>query len=219
MTSRQLLRRCRPCRTGLVFVCFAALTCGANEWLRWRGFQRHTLFLRNPHYRWVGQTLTIEALRIVLAARWNHLDRLEIRVQRNESRRRIEEWHKEEWHKQVWLMLEPAVVRSQFAEWPLKAPMKRIALEAEKHSKIDEFRDAGVLDRGIKGSFGLDIVCRVDVGLRTIFRRRNLFDQSALAKNRAREEISPMLTWKKSLSTILLSAVSVASVSAENNET
>lgn len=90
-----------------------------------------------------SKILEIEALRIVLAARWNYLDLLEIRVQRNESRRRIEEWHK-----QVWLMLEPAVVRSQFAEWPLKAPMKRIALEAEKHSKIYEFRDAGVLDKG-----------------------------------------------------------------------
>jgi hypothetical protein len=84
-----------------------------------------------------------ESLRIVLAARWNYPDLLEIRVQRNESRRRIEDWHK-----QVWSMLEPAVVRSQFAEWPLKAPMKRIALEGEKHAKTYEFRDAGVVDKG-----------------------------------------------------------------------
>lgn len=84
-----------------------------------------------------------ESLRIVLAARWNYPDLLEIRVQRNESRKRIEEWHK-----QVWTMLGPAVVRSQFAEWPLKTPMKRIALEAEKHAKIYEFRDANVVDKG-----------------------------------------------------------------------
>jgi hypothetical protein len=84
-----------------------------------------------------------ESLRIVLAARWNYPDLLEIRVQRNESRRRIEEWHN-----QVWSMLTPALVRSQFAEWPLRAPMKRITLEADKNSKIYEFRDAGILDKG-----------------------------------------------------------------------
>ena len=84
-----------------------------------------------------------ESLRIVLSARWNYPDLLEIRVQRNESRKRIEEWHE-----QVWKMLSPALVRSQFAQWPLSVPMKRIALEADKNSEIYEYRDAGVLDKG-----------------------------------------------------------------------
>lgn len=83
-----------------------------------------------------------ESLRIVLSARWNHPDLLEIRVQRNESRKRIEEWHK-----QVWTMLSPALVRTQFAEWPLSVPMRRITLDAEKNAKLYEFRDAGILDK------------------------------------------------------------------------
>ncbi len=83
-----------------------------------------------------------ESLRIVLAARWNYPDLLEIRVQRNESRRRIEEWHE-----QVWTMLSPALVRTQFTKWPLNAPMTRITLDAEKNAKLYEFRDAGILDR------------------------------------------------------------------------
>jgi hypothetical protein len=84
-----------------------------------------------------------ESLRIVLAARWNYPDLLEIRVQRNESRRRVEEWHQ-----QVWSMLAPALTRAQFAPWSLGAPMRRITLEADKHPTIYEFRDAGVLDKG-----------------------------------------------------------------------
>jgi hypothetical protein len=84
-----------------------------------------------------------ESLRIVLSARWNYPDLLEVRVQRNESRTRIDDWHK-----QVWAMLSPALVRSQFTEWELSDAMKRIVLEAEENSGIYEYRDAGVLDKG-----------------------------------------------------------------------
>jgi hypothetical protein len=82
-----------------------------------------------------------EPLRIVLLARWNNPDLLEVRVQRNESRRRIEEWHN-----RVWEMLKPAVLREQFDPWVLTKPMGRIVTEEEKHPGMYTFRDAGVID-------------------------------------------------------------------------
>ena len=78
----------------------------------------------------------------MLSARWNDPNLLEIRVQRNESRKRIEEWFQK-----VWQMLSPALSASQFSPWALTNAMKRIALEFKKHSGIYEFRDIGVLDK------------------------------------------------------------------------
>jgi hypothetical protein len=91
-----------------------------------------------------------ENLRIVLSARWNSPDLLEIRVQRNESRKRIEEWYK-----QVWSMLSPAMAKDQFKAWELKTTMRNIALEAEHNTEIYDFRDVGMVDEAndILGSF------------------------------------------------------------------
>ena len=91
-----------------------------------------------------------ENLRIVLSARWNSPDLLEIRVQRNESRRRIEEWHN-----QIWKMLSPAMTKDQFKAWELNPSMKNIALDAEENTEIYDFRDVGIEDEAnlIKGTF------------------------------------------------------------------
>lgn len=91
-----------------------------------------------------------ENLRIVLSARWNHPDLLEIRLQRNESRRRVEEWDK-----LVWSMLAAAMTREQFRPWELKAAMRNIALQAEDNTEIYDFRDVGVVDEAndILGNF------------------------------------------------------------------
>jgi len=91
-----------------------------------------------------------ENLRIILSARWNAPDLLEIRVQRNESRKRIEEWHD-----QVWSMLSVAMAKEQFKAWELKASMRNIALQAEENIEIYDFRDVGVVDdvNKIFGSF------------------------------------------------------------------
>ena len=83
-----------------------------------------------------------ESLRIVLSARWNFPDLLEIRIQRNESRRRMAEWFE-----RLWQMLSPAITRAQFAPWVLKGATKRIVLEYEKNSAIYDFRDIGVMDK------------------------------------------------------------------------
>jgi hypothetical protein len=89
-------------------------------------------------------------LRIVLSARWNSPDLLEIRVQRNESRRRVEEWFE-----LVWSMLSPGMTREQFKAWDLKASMRNIALQAEDNTTIYDFRDVGVVDEAndIFGNF------------------------------------------------------------------
>jgi hypothetical protein len=89
-----------------------------------------------------------EPLRIVLSARWNSPDLLEIRVQRNESRRRIEEWLN-----RVWAMLSPALVLGQFDPWNLQPSMARIILEHEKHATLYTFRDASIDDMGVHASF------------------------------------------------------------------
>jgi hypothetical protein len=89
-----------------------------------------------------------ESLRIVLLARWNSPDLLEIRVQRNESRRRLDEWSQV-----VWKMLSPALVQSQFNSWDLKNGMKRIILEHADHADTYTFRDARIDDKGVHASF------------------------------------------------------------------
>jgi hypothetical protein len=90
-----------------------------------------------------------EPLRIVLLARWNSPDLLELRVQRNESRNRIEEWHNK-----LWEMLRPALIPSQFDAWELSKAMTKLILEQTKNSAAYNFRDASVIDQtGVHASF------------------------------------------------------------------
>jgi hypothetical protein len=116
---------------------------------------------------YIWREFVAEPLRIVLSARWNAPDLLEIRIQRDESRRRIEEWQQV-----VWRMLSPALTRAQFSEWPVTPCMRRIVLEAHKHEKVYDFRDAGVIDETneVIGEF------------QAISDQGNLF-QSTLARN------------------------------------
>jgi len=90
-----------------------------------------------------------EDLRIVLMARWNAPDLLEIRVQRNESRRRIEEWHN-----RMWEMLGPAVVRRQFEPWELSKGIANLITEQRNNKALYTFRDASVIDKsGVHATF------------------------------------------------------------------
>jgi hypothetical protein len=73
---------------------------------------------------------------------------LEIRVQRNESRRRIEEWHNEDMS-----MLSPALVKSNFDLLDIKSAMARIILEHKKNEKIYTYRDASIDDMGVHARF------------------------------------------------------------------
>lgn len=82
-----------------------------------------------------------EALRIVLVVRWNSPDLLELRVQRDESRKRIEEWRDK-----LWEMLKPALVPAQFEEWALAKPMERLILEQQQNNTVYTFRDAKIVD-------------------------------------------------------------------------
>lgn len=83
-----------------------------------------------------------EQLRIVLLARWNSPDLLEIRVDRNDSRKRIEGWHNK-----VWEMLKPHVVRSQFESWELSDAMKSLITKQGDNDGVYNFRDAKVIDK------------------------------------------------------------------------
>jgi hypothetical protein len=83
-----------------------------------------------------------EELRIVLMARWNSPDLLEVRVQRDSSRRRVEGWHNT-----VWETLKPHVVRSQFEPWTLSKGMKNLVAKHTGNEKVYNFRDAKVIDK------------------------------------------------------------------------
>lgn len=90
-----------------------------------------------------------EPLRIVLLARWNYLDLLELRVQRNESRKRVDSWHNK-----LWEMLKPALVRSQFDEWSLDKSMGKLIREQQRNDDIYNFRDASIVDQtGVHATF------------------------------------------------------------------
>jgi len=82
-----------------------------------------------------------QELRVVLLARWNPPDVLEMRVQRDESRRRITAWLDK-----LWTMLGPAVKRSDFDPWNLKIARKRLIEEEDKYSSVYNFRDTRLLD-------------------------------------------------------------------------
>lgn len=82
-----------------------------------------------------------EELRVVLLARWNPPDLLEMRVQRDESRKRISVWLDK-----LWSMLAPSVRRSDIDPWNLKTARKRLIEEEGKHSGVYSFRDTRLLD-------------------------------------------------------------------------
>ena len=83
-----------------------------------------------------------ESLRIVLIARWNSPDLLEIRVQRGgDSRKRIEGWHNV-----VWEMLKPHVVRNQFTPWELALAMKNFAARQSSNQSVYHVSDAEITD-------------------------------------------------------------------------
>jgi hypothetical protein len=91
-----------------------------------------------------------DPLRIILLARWNYPDLLEIKVQRNESRRRVVEWHNK-----VWEMLNPALVKGQFNLWELSKPMAQLITNYAGNEKLYSFRDASVVDLigGVNATF------------------------------------------------------------------
>jgi hypothetical protein len=89
-----------------------------------------------------------EELRIVLMARWNSPDLLEVRVQRDSSRRRVEGWHNI-----VWETLKPHIIRGQFDAWGLSNGMKNLMSKHAGNEKIYNFRDAKVIDTDIHVTF------------------------------------------------------------------
>jgi len=95
-----------------------------------------------------------ESLRIVLIARWNNPDLLEIRVQRGgDSRKRIEGWHNIVWDK-----LSPHVMRSQFVPWELSKAMKNLAAKQSSYRSVYHFSDAEVTDElGVHATFETEL--------------------------------------------------------------
>jgi len=82
-----------------------------------------------------------EDLRIVLMARWNSPDLLELRVQRDESARRSKSWLD-----QLWLMLGGALRRDDFLPWDLSKARRRMIDEEAKNQDVYSFRDTRLED-------------------------------------------------------------------------
>jgi hypothetical protein len=80
-------------------------------------------------------------LRTVILVRWNSPDLLEIRVQRDESRKRVERWLDT-----AWKFLRPAFLREQFTPWSLEQTLGNLVQESEKHKELYDFRDVKVLE-------------------------------------------------------------------------
>jgi hypothetical protein len=130
---------------------FRALTKKPRDWiLKVYGQNTITRFTGKTEERGnsIWREFVDEPLRVVLLARWNSPDILEIRVQRNESKKRVEEWKQK-----IWDMLSPAVAPVQFKEWVLTSQMQRIILEHSKNHKIYTFRDASIEDMGVNATF------------------------------------------------------------------
>jgi hypothetical protein len=90
-----------------------------------------------------------ESLRVVSLARWNPPNLLELRVQRDESRRRISAWLDT-----LWTMLAPAIKRTDFDPWDLQKARKRLIEEEDEHEGVYSFRDTRLLDpHSIRASF------------------------------------------------------------------
>ncbi|MGA2001288.1 MAG: hypothetical protein ABSG52_14960 [Terriglobales bacterium] len=82
-----------------------------------------------------------EDLRIVLIARWNSPDLLELRVQRDQSRKRINSWLAE-----IWKMLGPALDKGNIDAWDLSKARRRMIDEEQKNQHIYQFRDTRLED-------------------------------------------------------------------------
>ncbi len=83
-----------------------------------------------------------QPLRSVILIRWNSPDLLEIRVQRDDSRRRTLAWYEE-----AWAHLKPAFLREQFTPWALEPVLAKLVTEADKHRELYDFRDVKLLDK------------------------------------------------------------------------
>lgn len=125
-----------------------------KDWiLKIYGHMLLTRFTGKTEHRgdYIWKEFVEEPLRIVLLARWNSTaGLLEIRVQRNESKMRVIEWHEK-----VWEMLKPALVKTQFDEWTLSKAMAQLITNQSENSRLYNFRDASVLDAnaGVHVSF------------------------------------------------------------------
>jgi hypothetical protein len=82
-----------------------------------------------------------EDLRIVLVARWNNPDLLELRVQRDESSKRVRSWLD-----QLWLMLEGALAKGDVLSWDLSKARHRMIDEVDKNEEVYSFRDTRLED-------------------------------------------------------------------------
>jgi hypothetical protein len=82
-----------------------------------------------------------EDLRVVLIARWNNPDLLELRVQRDESARRVKSWVD-----QLWLKLGGALRQDDFLPWDLSKARRRMIDEEDKNKEIYSFRDTRLQD-------------------------------------------------------------------------
>jgi hypothetical protein len=82
-----------------------------------------------------------EDLRVVLIARWNNPDLLELRVQRDESARRVKSWVD-----QLWLKLSGALRQDDFLPWDLSKARRRMIDDEDKNKGIYSFRDTRLQD-------------------------------------------------------------------------
>ncbi len=89
-----------------------------------------------------------KSLRIVLLVKWNSLGVLEIRVQRDESDKRIRTWHD-----LIWKLLKPAVQLEQFENWKFSDIINELINKQNENKKIYTFRDAKVLSNGVRVEF------------------------------------------------------------------
>jgi hypothetical protein len=80
-------------------------------------------------------------LRVVLLARWNSPDLLELRVQRDESVRRVKSWVD-----QLWLKLGGALRQEDFLPWDLSKARRRMIDDEDKNKATYHFRDTRLQD-------------------------------------------------------------------------
>ena len=72
------------------------------------------------------QEYKVISLRSVLVVRRNGADLLEIRVQRDGSRRRVEKWYET-----VWTILQPVILQQQLPTWDLTKVIRNLILDCE----------------------------------------------------------------------------------------
>lgn len=90
-----------------------------------------------------------EDLRIVLLMRFNSPDLLEVRIQSDTSRRRMQNWTT-----QLWSMVQRAIQKQQLVPWDLIKVRHKMIREADNYPKIYHLRDTRLLDKnGMRISF------------------------------------------------------------------